>query len=85
MIGNGEPGILTQLQKGPVSVSVDASTWATYKGGIMTDGCGTETNHAVVVSGYIEGCTGPYWIIRNSWGNDWGVAGHLFLKYGTNL
>ena len=85
IIATGETGILAQLEKGPISVSVDASTWSSYRGGVMTNGCGSQTNHAVVVSAYFESCQGPYWVIRNSWGNDWGVAGHIFLMYGANL
>lgn len=37
-------------------------------------------NHAVVIVGYNE--TGKYWIVRNSWGEDWNGDGHFHVGYG---
>lgn len=37
-------------------------------------------NHAVVVVGYND--IGQYWIVRNSWGADWGFEGDGYFKVG---
>ena len=43
----------------------------------MHESCGDELNHAVTVVGYNEeNPETPYWIVRNSWGPDWGDQGY---------
>ena len=37
-------------------------------------------NHAVVIVGYDD--VGRYWIVRNSWGADWGLEGNGYFKVG---
>ena len=64
---------------GPVAVVVAAS-WDTYAGGILADGClswlGSCTlDHVVVVVGYAP----DYWLVRNSWGENWGESGYIRL------
>jgi len=63
---------------GPVGVSVDASPWSMYMGGVF-DGCDKNAviNHAVTLIGYgKDDATGSkYWLIQNSWGGDWGETG----------
>jgi len=68
--------------QGPVTVSVDASTWSSYESGIY-DGC-NQTNpsidHAVQAVGYGVDSNGrPYWIVRNSWTPNWGENGYIRL------
>ena len=69
----------TLANVGPVAVVV-ASNWATYGGGIFADGClswlGSCTlDHVVVVVGYDQ----TSWLVRNSWGANWGEAGYIRL------
>jgi hypothetical protein len=40
---------------------------------------------AMLLVGYNSNSTGDYWIIRNSWGTNWGDNGHLYLKISDNL
>lgn len=69
---------------GPVAVSVDASGWGNYEGGIFS-GCNYAANismdHAVQAVGYGHDFTSglDYWIVRNSWSPDWGENGFIKL------
>ena len=66
---------------GPLSVCVDANSWSTYTGGIMST-CGTSVDHCVQAVG-IDTSAG-YWKVRNSWGTSWGESGFIRLEYGSN-
>jgi C1A family cysteine protease len=66
---------------GPLSVCVDAETWSSYTGGIMSV-CGTSVDHCVQAVGLDQ--SGGYWKVRNSWGTSWGESGFIRLKYGSN-
>ena len=72
------------VELGPVTVAVDAGSLAFqfYKRGVFDhpERCGTDLNHAITVVGYsnlADSDEGPYWIVRNSWGEDWGEDGYI--------
>jgi len=85
---NGEQGIYEQASSatgGPVAVCVDASSWASYSGGILTQ-CGNELDHCVQLTGYSDyGHTNASWTLRNSWGADWGENGYIQIAIGQDL
>ncbi|CAG9855010.1 unnamed protein product [Phyllotreta striolata] len=67
---------------GPVTVSIDASPFHQYKGGVYSDikNCGNNLaslNHAVLVVGFGTDKGEKYWLIKNSWGADWGEQGYF--------
>jgi len=66
---------------GPLSVCVDAETWSSYTGGIMSV-CGQSVDHCVQAVGI--NTAGGYWKVRNSWGTSWGESGFIRLAYGKN-
>ena len=71
---------------GPIAISVDASAWSFYGGGVYSGKCGTTIDHAVQLVGYgTDSQTNEdYWLVRNSWGTSWGEDGYMRIKrYGA--
>jgi len=83
---SGESGLYSQASSaGPVSVCVDASSWDSYSGGVLTS-CGNSVDHCVQLTGYAQyNSAGAYWIVRNSWGTDWGQSGFIWIAIGQDL
>jgi len=69
---------------GPVAVGIDSSSLAmeNYNDGVFQASyCTADIDHAVTIVGY----TDDAWIIKNSWGPDWGRDnGYLYLERGKN-
>ncbi|EAR95556.1 papain family cysteine protease (macronuclear) [Tetrahymena thermophila SB210] len=72
------PDIKSAISQGPISVTVDASNWRSYQGGIFNR-CSRnpQLNHAVIAVGY--DAQGNY-IIKNSWGPYWGDKGYITVS-----
>jgi cathepsin H len=77
---------------GPVSIAFQVVTgFKDYKSGVYTsDVCkngSADVNHAVVAVGFGK-CpkTGKdYWIVKNSWGTEWGDEGYFKIERGVNM
>uniref|UniRef100_A0A5B6YKB2 Putative cysteine protease Cp1 n=1 Tax=Davidia involucrata TaxID=16924 RepID=A0A5B6YKB2_DAVIN len=74
----------------PVSVAFEVVTgFRFYKQGVYTsNNCGTtpmDVNHAVLAVGYGVQNGVPYWLIKNSWGEDWGDNGYFKMEMGKNM
>jgi len=84
-VGQGSETTMKQYvgSSGPLSVCVDASSWSSYRGGVMTS-CGQSVDHCVQLVGYGDAGS-SYWKVRNSWGASWGESGHVRLQIGSNL
>jgi cathepsin F len=67
----------------PISVCVDAASWQFYSGGVLKT-CGTAIDHCVQITGYLTYENDPAWIVRNSWGTDWGLQGFIYVQRNTN-
>jgi|ERR1711998_177650 len=80
---------------GPISVAIHAGASlqfyfrGIYNGVLGT--CGGPMNHGVAVVGYGEepakfsGKMRKYWIVKNSWGKNWGDHGFVKFAKGKNL
>ncbi|KAJ0264471.1 cysteine protease RD21C [Hirschfeldia incana] len=66
----------------PISVAIEAGgkAFQLYKSGVFTGTCGTALDHGVVAVGYGTLGGQDYWIIRNSWGSNWGESGYIKLE-----
>ena len=65
---------------GPISIALDATGFQSYTGGILNDtSCDPQTpDHALLLTGY--NALENYWIVKNSWGADWGEAGYVYIN-----
>ncbi|XP_072384137.1 procathepsin L-like [Diabrotica undecimpunctata] len=73
--------------KGPVSVAIMVTpNFSLYKSGIFDDNtCITDyVNHGVLVVGYGTQNGKDYWIVKNSWGDQWGNNGYIWMTRNKN-
>ncbi len=80
---NSDAALAQAVAQQPVSVAIEAdqAAFQFYTGGVMTATCGTNLDHGVLVVGY----TPDSWIVKNSWGPDWGDQGYIQLGRGTQF
>ncbi|KAH0485225.1 MAG: hypothetical protein KVP17_002923 [Porospora cf. gigantea B] len=75
------------VTNGPITVAITAGNipFKLYQGGILrntaTWSCEGPLDHAVTLIGFGEENGAPFWIIKNSWGTDWGEGG--FMRMST--
>ncbi|CAG2181980.1 unnamed protein product, partial [Oppiella nova] len=75
---------------GPVAVTIDAGhqNFQLYTGGVYVDSaCRNDfqsLNHAVLAVGYGSERGQDYWLIKNSWGAQWGAQGYIKMARNNN-
>mmetsp|Transcript_17327 Transcript_17327/g.18790 ORF Transcript_17327/g.18790 Transcript_17327/m.18790 type:complete len:347 (+) Transcript_17327:84-1124(+) len=85
---NSDSALISALNKGPVSVAIEAdqSAFQLYKSGVFTAACGTSLDHGVLAVGYgTDSASGlDYYKVKNSWGTSWGDKGYIYLQRGVS-
>eukprot|EP01100_Stratorugosa_tubuloviscum_P009301 TRINITY_DN389_c0_g1_i1.p1 TRINITY_DN389_c0_g1~~TRINITY_DN389_c0_g1_i1.p1 ORF type:complete len:487 (-),score=209.22 TRINITY_DN389_c0_g1_i1:1326-2729(-) len=84
-------------ENGPISVSIEVyPDFSLYSSGVYIHNATLSslsnnlpweiTNHVVCVVGwgFDEQSSLPYWIVKNSWGNTWGLDGYIWIRKGTD-
>jgi cathepsin F len=86
-----ENSILRMLYKtGPLAVAMNARPLQFYSGGVFNvsrSQCNPyKLNHAVTLVGYGTTSSGRnYWIVKNSWGSNWGESGFFRIARGGGV
>ncbi|KAG6410822.1 hypothetical protein SASPL_128891 [Salvia splendens] len=81
------------VKNGPLAVAINAVFMQTYVGGVSCPYiCSKRLDHGVLLVGYGEAGYAPirlkekpYWIIKNSWGENWGENGYYKICRGRNI
>merc|ERR1712153_187221 len=74
----------TQQQPVSIAIEADENIFQHYTGGVITDSCGTNTDHGVLLVGYGTDGGNDYWKVKNSWAAEWGEAGFVRMVRGKN-
>uniref|UniRef100_A0ACD5Z0S7 Uncharacterized protein n=1 Tax=Avena sativa TaxID=4498 RepID=A0ACD5Z0S7_AVESA len=84
---NDEKSLQKAVAHQPVSVAIEAGgrEFQLYHSGVFSGRCGTQLDHGVVAVGYGTENGKDYWIVRNSWGPNWGEAGYLRMERNINV
>ncbi|KAM7251883.1 hypothetical protein ACFE04_023766 [Oxalis oulophora] len=79
---NDEKSLKKAVAHQPVSVAIEAGgrEFQLYTTGVFTGRCGTALDHGVVAVGYGTENGKDYWLVRNSWGSNWGESGYIKME-----
>ncbi|XP_065857740.1 senescence-specific cysteine protease SAG39-like [Euphorbia lathyris] len=79
---NDEGALTKAVANQPIAVAIDASgsEFQFYSSGIFTGSCGTELDHGVTAVGYGSSSGMNYWVVKNSWGSQWGEEGYIRMQ-----
>ncbi|KAL0486560.1 dipeptidyl peptidase [Acrasis kona] len=84
--GSNEQNIMEALTHGPVVLNfLVYADFTRYRGGIyIRKSTVIKGGHSVLGVGYGEENGQKYWIVKNSWGGDWGENGFFKIRRGAD-
>jgi KDEL-tailed cysteine endopeptidase len=87
---NDATALMKAVAAQPVAVRLKISGYwfhnyggGVFYGGVFHGPCGPSTNsvHAMTIVGYGTNKEGlDYWILKNSWGDDWGLSEYMYMS-----
>jgi C1A family cysteine protease len=85
-----ETQLVSAIVGQPISVAIEADqqVFQMYSGGVLDDdSCGTQLDHGVLAVGYgTDSDSGKdYYIVKNSWGANWGENGYVRIVRMKNM
>ncbi|KAL5006335.1 hypothetical protein ScPMuIL_015141 [Solemya velum] len=77
------------LLSNPLIVAIDAgqTSFQEYTSGVYDDpNCSTtQLDHMLMIVGYGSEGGNDYWICKNTWGVNWGMAGYIWIARNKNM
>lgn len=82
VVASDEMALKKAVAHQPVSVAIEAGGryLQHYQSGVFTGECGTDLDHGVIIVGYGTENGVDYWLVRNSWGTNWGDTGYIKIE-----
>jgi C1A family cysteine protease len=86
-VNNDEKEMAKALMVTSLAVAIQANQkqFQSYTSGVLDFDCGTDLDHAVTIEGMGTESGKDYWLVRNSWGSDWGEYGYVKMARGKDL
>jgi len=85
-----EQALKAAVYKVPAGSAMDASlqSFEFYAGGVYSDPecSSSQIDHGIGIVGYGHNDTAnmDFWVMKNTWGTDWGVEGYMYLARNDN-
>lgn len=75
-----ESALFDAVLQQPILITMSDELLQHYVSGVISDPCENNINHAALLIGYGKENGTDYWLIKNSYGEDWGEKGFFKLQ-----